>query len=152
MKYKCLLLVSLFLLSLAACGSKTGNSPEALPTVVLDSGTAQPSAATPAKSGGVTASGVVVPAQDAQLAFTLGGTVKAVHVAEGDHVQAGQMLVELDNMLIQLEVDQAQRNLKEMTSPSSVAAASQAVASAQKPWKMPRIKPTACFSRAHLIP
>jgi multidrug resistance efflux pump len=66
------------------------------------------------------------------LAFTLGGTIKIVNVEEGDKVQVGQLLVELDNTLIQLEVDQAQRNLKEMTSPTSVAAASQAVASAQK--------------------
>jgi multidrug efflux pump subunit AcrA (membrane-fusion protein) len=134
MKHSYLFLVSLLLLALVACGTSSGNSAQPLPTVVLDSSTAatQAPAGSPAKAGGVTASGVVAPAQDAQLAFTQGGTVKTVSAVEGDQVQAGQLLIELDNTLFHLDLDQAKRNLKEMTSPASIAAASQAVASAQK--------------------
>jgi multidrug efflux pump subunit AcrA (membrane-fusion protein) len=134
MKLRYLLLI-LPLLLLAACGTNSGTSAQALPTVVLDGGAAatQVPAASPARAaGGVAASGVVVPAQDAQLAFTQGGTVKTVNAVEGDQVQAGQLLIELDNTMLQLDLDQAKRNLKEMTSPASIAAASQAVASAQK--------------------
>jgi multidrug resistance efflux pump len=132
MKYGILFMVALLLLILPACGTATGKSPEALPTVVIDTGTTSPQAAAPVKSGGVTASGIVVPAQEAQLAFTMAGGVQAVNVVKGDLVQAGKVLVELDNVLIQMEVDQAKRNLKELTSPSAVATAAQVVASAQK--------------------
>jgi multidrug resistance efflux pump len=131
MKLKHLLLIIPLWLALAACGANQGNSAQPLPTVALDNGTAQPQAAAPARNGSVAASGVVVPAQEAQLAFTQGGTVKAVNVAEGEKAQAGQLLIELDNTLLQLDLEQAKRNLKELTSPASLAAASQAVAAAQ---------------------
>jgi multidrug efflux pump subunit AcrA (membrane-fusion protein) len=126
------ILFSLFLMiSLAACGTQT---PAPLPTVVLAGGNPAP-LATDSARGGVTASGFVVSAQQAQLAFTLGGNVKTVSVAVGDQVKAGQALAELDNVLFQLEVDQARRNLRELTSPSAIAAAAQAIALAQQALK-----------------
>ena len=120
---------------LAACGSDT--TPTPLPTVVLAS---QPAKSAPASTktvagntgGGVTASGEVVPLHEAKLAFSLAGSVKTVNVSVGDQVEAGKILAELDNASIQMEVDQAQRNLQELTSPSSIADAEKAVAVALK--------------------
>jgi multidrug efflux pump subunit AcrA (membrane-fusion protein) len=101
---------------------------------VLDANATQVPAKKNVGGGGssVTASGEVVPLQKANLAFSQGGVVKAVNVAEGDQVEAGKVLVELDNTSIQMEVDQAQRNLQELTSPSSIASAEKAVAVALK--------------------
>jgi len=79
------------LLTLNGCGTFAGN-PTALPTVVLGSSNATPQAS----GGGVTASGIVVPAHQAQMASALGGTVKSVDVAVGDPVKAGQVLVRLE--------------------------------------------------------
>jgi len=134
MKFK-LLLILLIAFTLSACGS--GNPSTPIPTVVLDNGTSNNSTTQSApqvssNSGDVTASGIVQPVQDAQLAFALAGNVKKVYVAEGDQVKAGEVLAELDNALIQVEVDQAQRTVRELTSPAAIAAAEQAVANAQK--------------------
>jgi HlyD family secretion protein len=126
--------ILLVMFVLCGCGA-IGNSPTAVvPTVVLDaskSGGTQPTSPS-LSSGTVAASGVVAPAQDAHLALSLGGTVKSVNVAVGDSVQAGKLLVELDNAAILMAVDQADRAIKEFTSPSAIAAAEQAVANAQK--------------------
>jgi multidrug efflux pump subunit AcrA (membrane-fusion protein) len=43
----------------------------------------------------VVASGIVVPGQEARLAFALGGKVETVEVAVGDQVRAGQLLARL---------------------------------------------------------
>ena len=131
MKVASILLLAVFL---SACG--TFGSPTALPTVVLDSGGSSATPSAPVGGGGslsgVTASGVVVPANNAQLALTLGGSVKSVPVAEGDKVEAGQTLLELDDATIQLEIAAAERSLREMTSEAAIAAAEQAVAAAEK--------------------
>jgi HlyD family secretion protein len=128
------LAVLFLVMTLTACGVM--GSPEALPTVVLDGGGSSSTPAAPAGSGsnlsGVTASGIVVPANSARLALTLGGSVKSVPVAEGDEVDAGQTLLELDDAAIQLEIAAAERSLREMTSDAAIAAAEQAVASAEK--------------------
>ncbi len=130
MNYRTILLVSFVLLTLTACGSQSANSPEAVPTIVLESGN---EAAMVAPSlGGVAASGVVIPAQEASMAFALGGIVETVNVKVGDRVQAGDLLVELDNTTIKLDLAQAERNLRELTSPSAIAQASQVVANARK--------------------
>lgn len=118
---------------LTACGAGQ-KSGKGVPTVVLGGSTPSAAATQPVSSssdGGVTASGVVVPAQDAQLAFPLAGTVAKVNVAAGDPVKAGDILVELDNSVLQLQVDQAQRGLRELTSAAAIAAAEQAVVNAQ---------------------
>jgi multidrug efflux pump subunit AcrA (membrane-fusion protein) len=123
------LLLLPWLLLAAGCGS-IGGAPTPLPTVVLDVGG---SLATPGPTfGGATASGVVGSAHEANLAFDQGGLVQAVHVALGDSVGTGDVLVELDSTSAQLELDRAQRVLREMTSPAAIAAADQAVASAKE--------------------
>ncbi len=85
-------------ISLSNCsGISTDRS--ALPTVVL--GNNPVSAATPTDvpfvglSSGVTASGVVAPAQAAQLAFAISGKIDSLAVAAGDSVQSGQVLAHL---------------------------------------------------------
>jgi len=134
-----IVIVIVIALAASACGSgNTSNQP--IPTVVLGNGATngsptQPAAPLISSSGGVTASGVVVPVQDAQLAFAMAGDVKKVYVAEGDQVKAGDVLAELDNTAVQTEVDQAQRTLRELTSPASIAAAEEAVATAQKAYE-----------------
>lgn len=83
---------------LAGCGQAAGNS-QALPTVVLENnGGAQPQA-TGAPGGlsasSVVASGEVVPAQQAQLAFAVAGQIDQVMVGVGNDVEAGQVLARL---------------------------------------------------------
>ncbi|MBM3120997.1 MAG: HlyD family efflux transporter periplasmic adaptor subunit [Chloroflexi bacterium] len=120
----------LLLLALAGCGTLGGTS-ELLPTVVLQGGNA--STAAPAVRAGrqVTASGVIVPARQATLAFTLGGSVRSVQAELGDKVRAGQVLVELENTALAAQADTARRTLRELTSPAAMAAAEQTLANAR---------------------
>ena len=118
-------------LLLSACGSNA--SPTAIPTVVLDSGNEnQPVQVSHSNDGDVVASAIVVPVQEAQLGFSLPGSIKKVSVAAGDQVKAGDLLAELDNASIQLEVEAAERTVRELTSAAAIAAAEQAVAHTQK--------------------
>jgi HlyD family secretion protein len=94
---------------LSGCGILTQATPTPLPTVVL--GSSNPTApgattnSTPVSpsvpsglsggGGGVTASGVVIPAQEVQIAPAVGENVEALNVAAGDQVKAGQVLVRL---------------------------------------------------------
>ena len=124
------ILVSILALGLAACGSNS--TPTPIPTIVVDSTNDTANSVSPVSSGGsVVASAVLVPAQDANLAFVTGGNVAKVNVRVGDRVTAGYILVELDNTILQLEVDRTQRTLRELTSSASIAAAEQEVAGAQ---------------------
>jgi len=105
-----------------------GSSAPAVPTLVLSTPVASLAPAT----GGVTASGILVAAREAHLAFTVGGRVTNVPAALGEQVEAGQVLVELDPVASQRELDQAQRNLAELNSPGAIANAQLAVAQARK--------------------
>jgi multidrug resistance efflux pump len=126
-RFFCIPLLVIFLSACSALGQK---EPQALPTIVLDSGSSiDPPAVSKA---GVVASGVVVPGQDAHMAFVLGGVIKSVAVSQNDQVKAGQLLSTLDDSAAQREVTQAERTLLELTSPTMVAAAQQAVAFTQK--------------------
>jgi multidrug efflux pump subunit AcrA (membrane-fusion protein) len=91
-----LVLILVLAMLLAGCSAVGPGTPQALPTVVLDSGGAAPQPASPGTaSGGVVASGVVAPAQTAELVFTIAGKVEAVNAAVGETVQAGQPLAQL---------------------------------------------------------
>jgi multidrug efflux pump subunit AcrA (membrane-fusion protein) len=94
-----LALLSMFALSMSGCNTLGGATPQALPTVVLGDNSTTPgtgSTASPQASGsGVTASGSMVPAKQADMVFASGGMVKSVDVAAGDKVSAGQILVTL---------------------------------------------------------
>ena len=79
--------------------------------------------------------GLVIPAQSARLAFNVGGKIARVSVKVGDQVKAGQVLAELENADAQMRVNQADRNLKEMTSQAAIAAAEQSLVAAQQTLK-----------------
>lgn len=131
MKYKLPIFFVLTLL-LVACSAKGPTT--ALPTVVLDkaqSGSTQ-APSSPVSGSNASASGFVVAAQDAKMAFTQAGSLKSVNFAEGDQVKAGDVLAELDNAAQLLDVAQAERTLKELTSPAAQAAAAQVLARAQQ--------------------
>ena len=93
-------------LILAACSGLPSSPPTPLPTVALNQ---QPSAAS---SGGVSASGEVVPAQHIELAFTLLGRVQIVNVKVGDTVKSGDTLLALDTTALTAEVTRAEGDLK----------------------------------------
>lgn len=59
----------------------------------------------------VSAEGQVVPQEQAALAFQIGGTVETVFVADGDVVQAGEALLQLDSAAAELGLQQAQARL-----------------------------------------
>lgn len=88
-------LMLLVALALGGCGAFSRATPAPLPTIVLGNDSSTPQEAAPGIGAGVTASGMVVPAQEAQLAFTLAGEVETVDVAVGDRVEAGQVLIRL---------------------------------------------------------
>jgi HlyD family secretion protein len=56
----------------------------------------------------VNATGKVVPAQQVMLSFTTGGTVTDVLVEEGDTVEEGDLLAQLDDGVLQAQIEQAQ--------------------------------------------
>jgi multidrug efflux pump subunit AcrA (membrane-fusion protein) len=85
----------LVLFLLAGCSAFTQSTPEPLPTIALDNPTSPTQPSAPGFGGGVTASGNVLPAQEAQMAFPTGGIADVVNVAVGDPVEAGQVLVRL---------------------------------------------------------
>lgn len=89
----------------------------------------------------VSATGEVRPARWASLSFPVGGTVKAVHVEEGQEARAGQVLVELDAVQLERAVAEAQAALSAAEAdlarvrggahPQDIAAAEQAAAAAE---------------------
>jgi len=133
------LLILLMGTALAACNAGGGTSAPALPTVVLGDGNASSPASPQGFSGGVTASGVVVPAQEVQMASTLAGRVATVSVAVGDQVQAGQVLVTLagseklaaDVEAANLELLNARQALKDLQDTAALVTAQAQLAVAQ---------------------
>ncbi len=89
----------------------------------------------------ILAEGKVVPARSAALGFQVAGTVAEIPVAVGDRVASGQVLAQLDARQLELQLAQAEANLaaaqaklnqlKRGPSAEDLAAAKQAVASAQ---------------------
>lgn len=92
--------------ALAGCGA--GASPTPIPTIVLSSSQSG------ASTGGVSASGEIVPADHATLSFPLTGIVKTVQVKAGDTVTAGQVLATLDTSVLQAQVEQADADLQQV--------------------------------------
>jgi multidrug efflux pump subunit AcrA (membrane-fusion protein) len=121
-------LILLLAIGLSACSALGQGTPQALPTVVLDQGNpSTPSA--PLPGSGVIASGVVAPAQQAQLAFGLGGKLEMLAVAVGDRVEAGQELARLEGQenleaaisAAQFELVQAQQALEDLQTAAETA-------------------------------
>lgn len=96
----------------------------------------------PVKANGlVVAEAKVLPVRYAALSLQVGGSVAQVLVAEGDRVEAGQILLRLESRELELGLTQADANLagaearlsqlKRGPTPEDLAAAQQAVAAAQ---------------------
>jgi RND family efflux transporter MFP subunit len=96
------LLASAFVLLIASCAPSSSATP--IPTISLDASDVSASAQ-------VKASAVVVPALESHLSFVIPGTVKEVAVAEGDQVQLGQILVQLDTTELEYDVVSAEAAL-----------------------------------------
>lgn len=109
MKKNYWILVLVAALILTACGS--GSTPTPIPTVSLDGGNSTNNDNESSDGDTVTASAIIVPMKDAQLAFSAVGRVKSVNVNVGDQVTTGQVLVELDTTLLEAKVREAEANL-----------------------------------------
>ena len=107
-RYTGQLLVVVIVLLLSACGAAA--TPTAIPTVSLDDGSSQTNTQSN-DTNAVAASAVIVPVEDAQLAFSSVGRVTAVDVKVGDKVRAGQTLVKLDATIQETRVKEAEANL-----------------------------------------
>ena len=91
MSYKRWIVVILIsMLVLAGCSSPT---PTITPVITAPSGTSAPDFHP--SGGGVIASGVVVPAQQANLGVILPARIKSVDVVEGEIAKEGRVLVQL---------------------------------------------------------
>ena len=124
-----LFLTILVLFSLAGCDAIGKTTPGVLPTIPLGGTVTTPQTVQPLIGGVVIASGVVAPAQQAQLVFVVSGRVKSVGVNVGDHVTAGQALVELEGQeslqaaisAAQYELELAKQALKDLTTQAEAA-------------------------------
>ena len=94
MKIKALLIL-LVTISLSGCNALARSTPEPLPTIVLGDQNTSTQSPAQGSSAEATASGIVVPAQQAEMVFTSGGKVQDVHVAANEQVKVGQVLVTL---------------------------------------------------------
>jgi multidrug efflux pump subunit AcrA (membrane-fusion protein) len=111
MEHKRLLIVLLSVVVLVCAGRASAMAPGSTSARTTETaGKRHPRAESVSRVGGdtVVASGEVVPAQEAQLTFTVVGRVETVTVAEGDTVAAGGVLAMLETALLEAQVAQAQ--------------------------------------------
>ena len=108
MKKRYLFIFIVMTFVLAACGS--ASTPTAIPTISLDNNTS-PSNNQSSDANSISASGLVVPPNEARLSFSTVGRVTSVDVKVGDKVTVGQTLVTLDTTIQEASVRQAEANL-----------------------------------------
>ncbi len=75
--------------------------------------------------------GTLAPANEVNFGFGVSGQITELNVKIGDHVEAGQVIGQIDNADVLAAYKQAKRNLDDLTTPASIAEAEQAVAEAQ---------------------
>jgi HlyD family secretion protein len=109
MKKTLLIVILGMTLWISACGGSS--QPEAIPTIVLDSGSTGANAPVTSPKGTVIASAEVRPIDSVELSFPLLGTVKTVEVQVGDNVLAGQVLATLDTVILDARVAEAGANV-----------------------------------------
>ncbi|MDO8971241.1 MAG: biotin/lipoyl-binding protein, partial [Saprospiraceae bacterium] len=122
---------------ITACSN--GQNPTPLPTVVLEDNVSALAQGTQSADGvssapstsGIIASGVLVSDQQVDLAFQTSGNVQTINTSIGQSVKAGDVLVILDDTLLQLQFEQANLALNELTSPLAISNAQKAVAEDQ---------------------
>jgi RND family efflux transporter MFP subunit len=95
-------------LLLSACGATA--TPTAIPTVSLDEGSS-PANTQSSDANAISASAVIVPVKETELAFSSVGRVTAVEVNVGDRVRTGQTLVKLDTTIQETRIKEAEANL-----------------------------------------
>lgn len=95
----------LLVLALAACSSAGGGA-----TTGTTKGETAP---VPGPEAVIWASGKLLPARWAGLSPAANGTLRVLHVAEGDRVEQGAVLAELDNAILQSQVDVARAAVAE---------------------------------------
>jgi HlyD family secretion protein len=108
MKKVSLIVIALMALILSACASVS--TPTAIPTITLDNNSSVPNNQS-SDENAVSASAVIVPVKDAELAFSSVGRVTEVDIKVGDRVTAGQPLVKLDTTIQETRLKQAEANL-----------------------------------------
>ena len=101
----------LTLVNLTACGVVEADSPANVQAAVEINPTETPLPLPPPTSSLVSAEGMVVPAQEARLAFALGGRLVAINFEQGDPVTAGVTLAQLDDRDQQISLQNAQFQL-----------------------------------------
>jgi HlyD family secretion protein len=75
--------------------------------------------------------GTLAPANETSFGFGVSGQITELNVKIGDRVEAGQVIGQIDNADVLAEYKQAKRNVDDLTTPASLAAARQAVADAE---------------------
>lgn len=116
-------LVILITFYLTACSVVSKSPPTPLPTIVLDKDSTS-TGNSQIILDGVVASGVIVPAKEANMAFSTTGIIESMDVAVGDHLKAGQVVATLAGAeqlqaalsSAELAVLVAQQNLDQLTS------------------------------------
>ena len=93
-------------LLLTACGGAA--TPEAIPTVSLDTSATDSGSPVSAMAGTVVASAEVRPMDSVNLSFPLLGTVTSVEVEVGDTVTIGQTIATLDTTIIEARIAEAE--------------------------------------------
>ena len=75
--------------------------------------------------------GTVSPVAESSVGFNTNGHVTEIDVHIGDHVEAGQMLAQLDDTYAKIDLAQAQDAMNKLTSAAAIATAKQSLADAQ---------------------
>ena len=75
--------------------------------------------------------GAIKPAAESLLSFNTSGQVSSIAVKVGDHVEAGQVLAQLDDTDAKINLAQAQDAMNKLTSAAAIATANQTLAAAQ---------------------
>ncbi|MCP4140276.1 MAG: HlyD family efflux transporter periplasmic adaptor subunit [Chloroflexi bacterium] len=75
--------------------------------------------------------GTLTPVAEASFGFRSSGQLLSLSASVGDTVVAGDLLAELDNTAEEIQLQQAERELAEFTSPAAIATAEQALAQAE---------------------
>ncbi len=122
-----ILLATVLVLVLAACQEEAPAD-----TATGEEAVAAIPASQAADTGFVTAEGQIVPQRAVDLSFETGGTVAELFVSEGDNVEAGQPLIQLDAALIEGNLQQAQAGLTAAEANLTAAQSQSALAAAQR--------------------
>jgi HlyD family secretion protein len=75
--------------------------------------------------------GTLAPSNEASFGFGVSGQVTELNVKIGDHVEAGQVIGQLNNADVLAAYKQAKRTVDDLTTPAAIASAKQAVAEAE---------------------